>query len=137
MALWRTQALNRFSRLKQCIESSETVMSFWGELWFEFEKAYRCKPIDEAMIMAVYRFADWCVNAPRNDDASRDPLSSTVVCFFEHILYFKPSRDDMPRWFSYSDVKQSKQVFSYMIGEAEYELLVEYMEQNQKKYRPR
>lgn len=43
----------------------------------------------------------------------------------------------MPRWFRYSEVADNRQVFSYHLGDQEYDALVKHMAKNQKRYRPR
>jgi hypothetical protein len=137
MARWRAKALERFPELRDVIASSDTVMAFWIELHLAFNDAYRKEPPDESLIARVYSFADWCDLAPRNPDAGRDPMTAVSVVFYEGIPRFKPARDDMPRWFRYSEVANNRQMFSYLIGDEEYEALVKYMAKNRHCYQPR
>ena len=118
MARWRAEAL-------------------WIELQFAFEKAYRADPPDEAMIARIYSFADWCVQAPRGPDAGHDPMTAVTVAFYEHIPNFKPAREDMPRWFRYSEVTNNWQVFSYHLGDEEFDALLKHMAKNQHRHQPR
>jgi hypothetical protein len=76
------------------------------------------------------------MQAPRGPDARHDPVSA-VVLFYEDLPTFKPARDDMPRWFPYSEIAQNRGVFSYMIGDSAYDELLAYMAKNQHRYQPR
>jgi hypothetical protein len=136
MAKWRAKALEFLPELRSKIIESDSVMEFWIALRMDFEDAYR-DPRNESLIERTYAFADWCIAAPRNPDASRDPPTSVMVCFYEHIPQGTASRADMPRWFTFDEVRLSKSVFSYMIGEEAYEALLDYMKRNQKRYVPR
>jgi hypothetical protein len=60
-----------------------------------------------------------------------------MIGFYESIPTFPAALEDMPRWFTYDEVAQSRAVFSYMIGEAEYQRLLEHMRKNRSRYRPR
>jgi hypothetical protein len=137
MAKWRAEALARLPELRTQIDGADSVMALWSELWWAFERAYKAEPPDEQLISRIYSFADWCVQAPRNGDASHDPLTAVVVCFYEDIPRFGPARDDMPRWFTYEEVAESRSVFAYMIGELKYFELLRYMDKHRKRYVPR
>jgi hypothetical protein len=137
MAKWQAEALARLPELRKKIDTADCVMAFWNDLWHVFEDAYKAEPPNESLIARVYSFADWCVAAPRGPDASRDPLSAAGVCFNEELPAVKPARDDMPRWFTYDEVAQSKQVFQYMIGEPQYLELLRYMDKHRNRYVPR
>jgi len=137
MARWRAEAIKRLPELRQVIASAESVMTLWHELQDAFEQAYRAHPPAESLIAGIYSFADWCLEAPRGDDAGHDPFSALIVTFYEGIPRCRPARDDMPRWFRYSEVAQNRTVFSYLIGDQEYDELVSYMAKNQYRYQPR
>jgi hypothetical protein len=138
MARWRAEAIKRLPELRKAIASAENVMALWDELFRSaFVPAYLADPPDESMISRVYSFADWCVQAPRNRDAAHDPLTAVAVCFYEEIPAFHPARDDMPRWFQYPEIVESKQVFAYRIGLEQYGELLAYMAKHQNRYQPR
>jgi hypothetical protein len=134
---WREVAIERLPELKEKIESAATVMALWDEIWFAFRDAYLQDPWNEPLIARVYSYADWCVRAPRNADVGHDPHTAVTVCFYEDIPTFKPARDDMPRWFSYADVLNSKSVFAYGISDDAYAELLAYMGKHRDRYRPR
>ncbi len=134
MALWRREANERLPELKQEIDTADSVMSLWIEIGFAFEDAYRKEPRDEALIARIYAFADWCVRARRNDNPPYDPLSAVATCFYEKIPTIKLAREDMPRWFTYSDVVEMRRTFSYMIGDEAYEALLVHMKQQRNRY---
>lgn len=115
------------------IAEAENVMSLWIELHFKFEDAYR-DPKDDDLIARIYSFADWCLAAPRNEDAGHDPATGVMVGFYEHIPQLKAAREDMPRWFHYDEVARSRSVFAYLIGDHAFDELLAYMKQNQKRY---
>lgn len=137
MAKWRAKALECLPELRDAITSADRVMAVWTDLLHSFEKAYEADPRNESLIARIYSFADWCVNAPRGSDAGHDPVTAVAVCFFEHIPRHKLAREDMPRWFRYSDVAASRAVFAYLIGDADYDALLKYMAKNQDRYQPR
>jgi hypothetical protein len=134
MALWRAEALKRLPELRKAIDSSDTIMALWIELYIAFERAYERNPRDESLISRIYSFADWCEKAPRGTDAGRDPSTAVVIGFYEDIPNHSAARDDMPRWFTYAEVAQDKRLFSYKIGEEKYRELLQYMSRNQHRY---
>jgi hypothetical protein len=134
MAKWRADALARMPELRDKIDGADNIMALWGDLWFAFEDAYKAESPNESLIARVYAYADWCIQAPRNRDASHDPLSAVAVCFYENIPAFRHARDDMPRWFTYAEVEGSKSVFAYMIGELQFLELLRYMRKHEKRY---
>ena len=136
MAKWRAEALKRFPELRETIDASWEVMALWIELEMAFEKAYR-EPRNNGLIARIYSYADWCNTAERNDDAGRDPPTSVMVAFYEHIPTIPATRDDMPIWFSYEEIAQSKGVFDYIIGPEAFEELLAYMRKHRHRYVPR
>ena len=137
MAKWRAQALSRLPELHRDIAESDSIMALWIELTYAFERAYKSDLPDESLIARIYSFADWCTQAPRNSDAGRDPSTAAVVAFYEHIPTIPEARQDMPRWFRYTEVAQSRDVFSYLIGEQSYQELLAHIQRHQHLYRPR
>jgi len=137
MARWRAEAPKRLPELRDVITSADSVMALWFELQSAFEEAYRADPPDESLIGCIYSFADWCLQAPRGPDGGHDPISGAIVAFYEDIASFKPARDDMPRWFTYAEVADNRQVFAYNIGDKAYDDLVKHMSINRRRYKPR
>jgi hypothetical protein len=137
MARWRAEAIRRLPELRQVIVSANSVMALWIELFRAFRKAYEREPRDEALIARIYNYADWCMQAPRGPDAGHDPFTAVTVAFYEDIPRFQPAREDMPRWFPYSEVAQNKHVFAYHLSDEEFADLVRHMEKNQERYQPR
>lgn len=137
MAKWRAEALARLPELRKKIDAAENVLALWDEIRHAFERAYLEDPRNESLIARVYSYADWCVDAPRASDAAHDPLTAVMVCFYEWIPPFKPARDDMPRWFTYDEIAESRSVFSYMIDAREFGELLRYMDRHRKRYVPR
>jgi hypothetical protein len=137
MAKWRAEALKRLPELRHTIDEAWEIMALWLQIQSAFAKAYKSDPPNDSLISRIYDFADWCLDAPRGPDAGHDPMTSVCVAFYEDIPTIKVARDDMPRWFRYEDIVENKQIFSYQIGESEYEKLVEYMRRNQRRYVPR
>lgn len=137
MALWRVEAIKRLPELRREIQSADSVMALWIDVFFAFRRAYEQEPRDESLIARVYDFADWCMHAARGPDAGHDPASAATVGFYEDIPTLDAARDDMPRWLRYSEVAGSKPVFSYMIGDEKYDELVHHMARNQHRYQSR
>jgi hypothetical protein len=136
MPRWRFEAIERLPELRETIAKAESVMSLWIELYIAFEDAYR-DPKNEDLIARLYAYADWCLAAPRNADASRDPLTAVVVAFYEHIPQSKAAREDMPRWFRYDEVARSRPVFASHIGEETFEELLAYIKRQSPRFVPR
>lgn len=136
MAMWKRVAIERFPELRVEIQELDSIGAFWVELTLQFGRAYRRTPWDDSMISRIYSFADWCVHAPRNRDAGRDPLSMVVCSFFEDIWHTPEARKDIPRWLTYDEVAENSSVFSYL-GEAQYADMLKYMKSNRHKYVPR
>jgi hypothetical protein len=138
MAKWRAEAISRLPELRKKIDAAENVMALWDDFFrCAFVPAYKAEPPDDSLIARIYAYADWCVQAPRNPDASHDPLTAVLVCFYEDIPAFRPARNDMPRWFTYDEVADSEQVFKYMIGDEQYRELLRYMDKHRNRYMPR
>jgi hypothetical protein len=137
MALWRAEALQRLPELRQIIDSAHEIMALWINLHLEFVRACEKVPHDESLISRIYSFADWCTHAKRGTDAGRDPLTAVNIAFFEDIPLCKPACEDMPRWVTFDEVAEAKEIFSYHIGEEQYRALLQYMSQNRDKYLPR
>lgn len=137
MAKWRAEAIQRLPELRRIVADADSVMALWIELLWAFEKAYKAEPPNDSLIARIYSFADWCVDAPRNADAGHDPLTAVVVAFYEDIPKFGPARDDMPRWFRYEEVAENRQIFSYFIGDKEFDALVLHMAKNRHRFVPR
>jgi hypothetical protein len=137
MARWRVEALKRLPELKEKIESAPQIMAFWIEALHAFEDAYDQKPPDESLISRVYDFADWCEIAPRNPDAERDPLTAVNLCFYEHIPTIPAARADMPKWFTFLEVSENRSIFSYLVGQDDYQQLLQHMQRNRRLYLPR
>ena len=129
MPRWRAAAIQRLPELRDSIVSAESVLALWIELHMQFKDAYR-EPRNDDLIRRIYSYADWCLAAPRNDDAGRDPATAVMVAFYEHIPTSPAARDDMPRWFHHDEIARSKDVFSYLIGEAAFNELVAFMKRN-------
>lgn len=133
MSRWRAAAIERLPELRRTIASADSVMALWIELGNEFQKAYR-DPRNDDLIRRIYAYADWCLAAPRNDDAGRDPVTAVAVAFYEHIPDWPAAREDMPRWFHHEEVASSKAVFSYLIGEQAFNELVAFIKSNRHRY---
>ena len=123
MSSWRAEAIARLPEHRQMIEQSDGLMALWIELCSLFERAYRT-PLDADLIRRIYDFARWCSQRPRVNDPGNDPLTCVCCAFFEHIPTILAARRDMHRWFSVGDVLASKGVFSYLIGDDDFENLV-------------
>jgi hypothetical protein len=137
VALWRRKALELLPELRDLIACAENVMALWIELRGAFEEGYRSDPPDASLITRIYSFVDWCIAAPPGHDGAHDAATAVVAAFYEHIPAFEPARDDMPRWFRYSEVAENRRTFSYHISDEAYEALLRHMKANEQRFRPR
>ncbi len=124
MAKWRAEAIKRLPELRKVIDSAQSVMALWVELQSAFVSAYK-EPRNHSLIARVYSYARWCQSAPRGRDAGCDPGTAVCVAFFEHIPTIEPARNDMPRWFTRSEVIAGRELFSYHIGDVAYRELID------------
>ena len=85
----------------------------------------------------VYAYADWCMSAPSTADASTDPATAVIVCFYEDIPATHGARADMPRWFTFDEVANNRTIFTYMIGDDSYRDLIAYMARRRHLHVPR
>ena len=136
MSRWRSAAIERLPEFRQVIAEADNVMSLWLELRLAFEEAYR-DPRNDDLIARIYSYADWCRSAPRNSDASRDPLTAVAVAFYEHIPETKAAREDMPRWFEYDEIANCRTVFAYQIGDEAFEELLTCMKKHEERFSTR
>lgn len=127
MSAWRREAIAQLPELKKTIESADNVMSLWTELWYPFCRAYEQDPRDESLIRRVYAYAHWCMAAPRGPNAATDPASAVAVAFLEHLPTNPLTRADMPRWFTADQMRQSREVFSYLLKGDEFDELMKLM----------
>ncbi len=137
MARWRAEALRRLPELRSAIDSAHQIMAFWIDAGEAFRRAYAEQPPNESLIARIYSYADWCLNAPRVSDAGHDPSTAVVVAFFEHVPTIPAAWRDMPRWFTFAEIAESKAIFSYHLSEIEFESLLAHMQRNRRLYRPR
>jgi hypothetical protein len=123
---WGKEAFTRFPELIDRFDFVESPYELWFELSEAFDRAYKA-PRDEDLISRIYAYADWCCSQPSGTTAEDDLGSCVVACFYEHIPESPEALDDMPRWFSKSDVLLMKDTFSYMVGEEGFQrILVAY-----------
>ena len=134
---WRHEAISRFPELKDKLEDErdiETPYMLWFDLIDLFKKAYE-SPKDDTMINRVYSFADWCVNQPEGSTAEDDLGTCVCVCFYEEIPTCPGAIEEMPKWFSHSDVLAMKSTFSYSVGEEGFQQILSVYENLPKKQR--
>ncbi|HEV3317356.1 MAG TPA: hypothetical protein VG488_10320 [Candidatus Angelobacter sp.] len=134
---WGREAFNRFPELIDRFDSADDPYLLWIELTFAFNEAYK-SPRDEDLISRIFAFAEWCCSQPPGATAADDLGTCVCVCFYEHIPESPEALEDMPRWFSRSDVLKMKDIFSYMVGEDGFQrilLAYERKYQRQKKLR--
>jgi hypothetical protein len=123
MSRWRAEAITRFPEHQKMIERAEGLMALWIDLCSLFERAYE-SPVQPDLIRRIYEYAHWCMDRPRVDDPGDDPPTCVCCAFFEHIPTIPAARKEMHRWFNIGEVLSSAEVFSYLIGQDDFEKLV-------------
>jgi len=113
---WGKEAVKRFPELIDRFDFVASPYDLWIELLEAFRKAYKT-PRDEDLISRIYGYATWCRLQPRGETAKDDLGTCVCVCFYEHIPESTEALEDMPRWFSRSDVLLMKKTFSNMVAE--------------------
>lgn len=123
MKPWRAEAFRRFPELSGGRHEAcgwadpDSPYELWHALWELFVDAYG-SPRNEDMIRRIYSYCDWCLAQPAGESAEDDLGSCVAVCFFENIPTLREAADDMPRWWTRSDVLGTKAILSHRIGEA-------------------
>ncbi len=121
---WMTEAHRRFGDREDVFEYVETPYSLWSNLRDVFKRAYDY-PYKEADIRSIYEFADWSCRQPRGETAEDDLLTCVAICFYEHIPEVEAALKDLPRWFKLSEIMTMRQIFSYQVGDAGFERMLE------------
>lgn len=112
---WGKEAFKRFPDLLDSFDHVDSPYALWIELRMEFHEAYKA-PRNEDLIARIYDFARWCCSQPPGKTAEDDLGTCVCVCFYEDIPESPEAIEDMPRWFSRSEVLLMKEVFSYHAG---------------------
>jgi hypothetical protein len=128
---WGKEAFNKFPDLIDRFESVDSPYALWYELRQALHEAYK-SPRNEDLISRIYAFADWCCAQPRGATAEDDLSTCVHVCFYEHIPESLEALEDMPRWFSRSDVLLMKDTFSYMVGEEGFQRIIQAYDRRKK-----
>lgn len=114
------QAFNRFPDLIDRFDLVNSPYELWIELSDAFQNAYKSTPRNEDLISRISDCATWSCSQPRGAMAKDDQGTCVCVCFYEHIPKSPEALEDMPRWFSRSEVLLMKEIFSYMVGEEDF-----------------
>jgi hypothetical protein len=139
MPPWRETAYQLLPELGDAITDPEidSPNKLWFEICAAFDRAYDASPRDESLIERIYRYADWCMTAPRGDNAATDLVTSTCVCFYEHIPQHPSAREDMPRWIPYQDFIGTEHFFRYHLTEEEFVALKQHFYKHRHAFVPR
>lgn len=121
---WLAEAHRRFGNREDVFKYVETPYSLWSNLRDVFKRAYDY-PCKEADIRSIYEYADWSCRQPRGEAAEDDLLTCVAVCFYEHIPEVDAAVKGLPRWFKLSDIMTMREIFSYQVGEAGFERMLE------------
>jgi hypothetical protein len=127
--------LKRLPELRRTIDEAHSVMDLWIDRTTRFEDAYRT-PRNDDLIARIYAFSAWCLGAPRNADAGRDPCTAAMVAFDEHIPKTKAAREEMPRWFTVNEVAKSRSLFGYFLDDEKFDELLAHMRRNASQFVP-
>ena len=69
MSVWRRVAIEKFPKLREEVERSESLGMLWTQLYLRFLRAHE-EPVDLEMIRRCYEYAWWCFNQSRNQDVT-------------------------------------------------------------------
>jgi hypothetical protein len=109
MSAWRREAVQRLPEHRRVIETAESPMALWIELFLACENA--CKNSDEDMVRRFYDFARWCWQSQ-----SADVRTAVACAFYEHLPRTPVLRRDMPRRFGRSAFTELQDVFRYHLS---------------------
>lgn len=135
--VWGKEAFDRFPELIGRFNDVDSPYLLWFELTHAFKEAYNA-PRNDDLIARIYDFAKWCCSQSPGTTAEDDLGTCVCVCFFEHIPESPGALEDMPRWFSHSEVLVMKDTFSHMVGEEGFQrILHAYEGQAQRRTEPK
>ena len=117
---WKAQALASLAELREEILEAGDPGALWVEIWLAFDGAYD-EPQRPDLIRRIYEYAWWCLETNEPDNLA----SCVCVALLEHIPDNPAARAEMPRWFTREEVLTMRDIFSYLIGPAEYDRLLE------------
>jgi hypothetical protein len=120
---WGKEAFTRFPDLINRFDFVNSPYDLWIVLTAAFKEAYKA-PRNEDLISRIYAYADWCGSQPQGTTAEDDLGTCICACFYEHIPESPEALEDMPRWFTRSDVLTMKEIFSYTVGEEGFERIL-------------
>ncbi|MGE9268473.1 MAG: hypothetical protein ACQKBY_10275 [Verrucomicrobiales bacterium] len=123
-ASWRVEAQRRFGERDDVFSYVDDPYSLWANLRSVFQKAYEY-PYNEDDIRAIYEYAEWSCRQEEGESAEDDLLTCVAVCFFEHIPEIKAAVKDLPRWFKLSEIMTMREIFTYQLGQAGFERILE------------
>jgi len=115
-AKWKEQALRVLPELAAEIEEADSPYQMWFSIHRAFEGAYAGSR-NESLIGRIYDYANWCCQQSPGKTAADDLGTCVAVCFYEHIPELPAALNDMPRWFTKTDVISMKEILSYHVGE--------------------
>jgi len=118
---WKTEAVKHFPELRDDIADYDSPYLLWFKLLDAFFNAYEHQ--NEALIKQIYEYSDWCIDQPQGKTAEDDLVTCVAVCFYERIPESRAARDDMPRWFTLSDILGMEKLFRANISNEDFEAL--------------
>lgn len=123
--LWRAEAYKRFQEFVRLFNECkcDTPYLLWFQLRDVFHEAYEA-PKNTDLIQRIYDYAWWCIDQPQEENLEDDLTTCISVAFFEHISQTEAALEDMPNWFTREDVTRMKYIFSYMVSEEGFELIL-------------
>lgn len=121
MSAWRRVALAKLPEYHRTIEQATSPMALWIELARKFERTYELPGRDDRLITRFYEYARWCLAAP-NNNPQREPLTSVIMAFFEHLPTLPAARNDLHRWLSREEFLNLEPTFCYFLDDAEFNI---------------
>jgi hypothetical protein len=121
MSTWRKKALESLPELRAIVQTSNSPMALWIELYRAFEQANKSDNLNLAD--RIFRYAQWSTSeeaGPLPSDAS----TAALLAFFEHLPADDNIRRRLPRWLSQADFQKLTDIFRYHLSEKAYKQFV-------------
>jgi hypothetical protein len=119
MSRWRKEAFDRLPECRKQLQEEKSPYGFFQELSEALYQAHLRQ--DEELLRRIYRYAQWCLQAPRGKDASDDLATIVTVSFFEHLPTHREVRKAVGRFLPKAFIEGMRDVFLYHGTEEKYQ----------------
>jgi hypothetical protein len=122
MSTWRKEALRAVPQLHRLVESADSPMALWIELYLRFQDAVSAG--DKQLERRILGYASWC-RSDRSGPLPNDTSTAVICAFYENLARHKEFWPRFPEWFFHEEFAALVPAFSYLLKPAEVQDLQE------------